>query len=107
MCCNLNRVEDLSVRGKRVLVRAKVRAKEQVRGTTTGTGGESAMGEKGGKVITGRLMKGTVAQSEEGGGGKAEFSILGLLMRLGMLAAAVSLVCAGYLLERRRHNSKQ
>ena len=76
-------------------------------GTTAGTGGKSAMGEKGGKAITGRLMKGTVAQSEEGGGGKVEFSILGLLMRLAVLAAAVVLVCAGYLLERRRQKRKQ
>jgi hypothetical protein len=53
-------------------------------------------------------MKGAVAQSEEGGGGgKGEFSLVGLLIRLAMLAAAVVLVCVGYLLERRRHEDKQ
>ena len=75
---------------------------------TGGAGGEGAVGESGGEAITGRLMKGIVAQSEEGGGGgKGEFSLLGLLLRLAMLAAAVALVCAGYLLERRRQNHKQ
>ncbi|MCK4736389.1 MAG: hypothetical protein KAT65_28305, partial [Methanophagales archaeon] len=76
---------------------------------TGGTGGEGAVGETGGRAITGYLMKGTVAQSEAGGGGgeRGEFSLVKLLLRLAMLAAAVSLVCVGYLLEKRRHNSKQ
>ena len=76
-------------------------------GAGTGGGGEGAIGETGSEAITGWLMKGTVASSEEGGGGgKGEFSMLALLMRLAMLAAAVSLVCVGYLLEKRRHNNK-
>ena len=65
-------------------------------------GGEAVAGEKGGQAITGYLMKGRAVSSEEGGGRKEEFSMLALLLRLGMLAAAVSLVCAGYWLERRR-----
>ncbi len=44
---------------------------------------------------------------EAGGGGKGEFSFVRFLMQLVMLAAAVALVCAGYLLERRRQNHKQ
>ena len=66
------------------------------------------MGETGGPAITGYLMKGTVAGSEAGGGGgeRGEFSLVKLLLRLVMLAAAVSLVCAGYWLERRRQNNK-
>ena len=52
-------------------------------GTTTGSGGEGAVGEKGGKAITGYLMKGTVAQSEEGGGGKGEFLISWVFASLG------------------------
>ena len=73
---------------------------------TTG-GAEGAVGESGGKAITGRLMKGIAATSEEEGGGKGEFSLVGFLMRLVLLAAAVVLVCAGYLLERRRHSYKR
>ena len=77
-------------------------------GTTTDTGGEGAVGERGGKAIRGYLVKGSAVSSEErGGGGKGEFSLVALLLRLTMLAAAVSLVCAGYLLERRRQNHKQ
>ena len=80
-------------------------------GTGTGTGGaggEDAVGETGGKGITGYLWKGKVASSEEGGGGgKGEFSLVRFLMQLVMLAAAVLLVCAGYLMERRRQNNKQ
>ena len=88
-------------------------------GTGSGEGGtegipegaEGAVGETGGKAITGYLMKGKVASSEAGGGGEGvgtgeEFSILGLLMRLAMLAAAGTLVCVGYLMERRRQNNK-
>ena len=75
---------------------------------TGGAGGEGAIGERGGEAITGWLMKGTVASSEEGGGGgKGEFSLVAWLIRLAMLAAAVALVCAGYLLERRRQKYKQ
>jgi len=54
-------------------------------------------------------MKGSVAQGEAGGGGKSEreeFSMLGLLLRIATLATALSLVFAGYLLERRRQNNK-
>jgi len=69
-------------------------------------GREGAVGESRGKEITGYLMKGSVATSEEEGGGKGEFSMLALLMRLMMLAAAVVLVCAGYLMERRRQKHK-
>ncbi|NQE05538.1 hypothetical protein C5S32_06675 [ANME-1 cluster archaeon GoMg1] len=73
-------------------------------GAGTQGGGEGAVGERGGKAITGRLMKGSVAPSEAEGGGKGEeFSMLGLLLRLGMLVAAVFLLFIGYLLERRRH----
>jgi subtilase family serine protease len=72
-------------------------------GTTGGTGEEGAVGERGGKAITGYLMKGSAVSSETGGGGdKGEFSMLALLLRLGMLAVAVSLVCVGYWMERRR-----
>jgi hypothetical protein len=53
-------------------------------------------------------MKGTVVSGKEaGGGGKGEFSLVRFLMQLVMLAAAVSLVCAGYWLERRRQNKSQ
>jgi subtilase family serine protease len=70
---------------------------------TGGEGGEGAVGEKGGKTIKGYLMKGSAVSSEEGGGGgKGEFSMLAFLLRLAMLAAAVVLVCVGYLMERRR-----
>jgi len=51
-------------------------------------------------------MKGIVVSSEEGGG-KGEFSLVGWLIRLAMLAAAVSLVCVGYWLERKRQKHKQ
>ncbi|MBA7511250.1 hypothetical protein ES705_03241 [subsurface metagenome] len=75
---------------------------------TGGAGGEGAVGETGGKAITGYLMKGSAVSGEEGGGGgKGEFSLVALLMRLMMLAAAVVLVCVGYLMERRRQNNKQ
>ena len=75
---------------------------------TGGAGGEDAVGETGDKGITGYLWKGKVVSSEEGGGGgKGEFSFVGFLMQLVMLAAAVLLVCAGYLHERRRQNNKQ
>ena len=50
-------------------------------------------------------MKGIVVSSEEGGG-KGEFSLVGWLIRLAMLAAAVSLVCVDYLIEKRRQNNK-
>ncbi|MBL7118153.1 MAG: DUF3344 domain-containing protein, partial [Candidatus Syntrophoarchaeum sp.] len=74
---------------------------------TGGAGGEGAVGETGGKAITGYLMKGSAVSGEEGGGGgKGEFSLVALLLRLVMLAAAVVLVCAGYLMERRRQNNK-
>ncbi|MGB7532564.1 MAG: CARDB domain-containing protein [Halobacteriota archaeon] len=71
--------------------------------------GEATAGEKEGEAITGYLMKGSVAQGEAGGGGKSkseEFSMLGLLLRIASLGVAVSLVFAGYLLERRRQNNK-
>ena len=52
-------------------------------------------------------MKGKVASSEEGGGGgKGEFSLVAWLIRLAILAAAGALVCAGYLIEKRRQNNK-
>ena len=77
------------------------------KGVAGGTG-EGGAGESGGKTIRGRLMKGSaVSGKEAGGGGKGEFSLVRFLMQLVMLAAALSLVGAGYLLERRRHNSKQ
>ncbi|MEA2074691.1 MAG: DUF3344 domain-containing protein [Euryarchaeota archaeon] len=79
-------------------------------GATTAGSGEATIGASGGRAITGRLMKGAVASSEAAGGGggeRGEFSLVKLLMRLAMLAAAVSLVCAGYLLERRRQRHKQ
>ena len=76
-------------------------------GTTAGTGGKTTTGGKTGKTITGRLMKGTVAQSEEqGGGGRVKFSMLAFLMRLAVVAVAVVLVYVGYLWERRWHRSK-
>ena len=90
-------------------------------GTGTGTGegsgkgegtgvaggtGEGAEGESGGKAIRGYLMKGSVVSSEAGGGGKGEFSFVRFLIQLVMLAVAVSLVCVGYLMERRRQNNK-
>ena len=74
---------------------------------TKAGGGEATAGEKEGEAVTGYLMKGSVAQGEAGGGGRSEeFSMLGLLLRIATLAAAVSLVFAGYLLERRRQNNK-
>jgi len=89
-------------------------------GTGTGTGSGSGTaksvaggtgqggGESGGKTITGRLMKGVVVPGgeETGGGGKGGFSLLAWLIRLALLAAVGSLVCAGYLMERRRQNNK-
>ena len=73
-----------------------------------GGSGEGGAGESGGKTIRGRLMKGSVVSGKEaGGGGKGEFSLVRFLMQLVMLAAALSLVCAGYLMERRRQNHKQ
>ena len=76
---------------------------------TGGAGGEGAVGGKGGKLISGYLMKGVVAQSDEegGGGGKGEFSWVAFLLQLAMLAVAVALVGVGYLHERRRQNHKQ
>jgi subtilase family serine protease len=75
---------------------------------TAGGSGESGAGESGGKTITGRLMKGRVVSGKEaGGGGKGEFSLIAWLIRLAMLAAAVVLVCVGYLMERRRQRHKQ
>ena len=79
-------------------------------GATTGGSGEATIGASGGRAITGYLMKGTVARSEaEGGGGgeRGEFSLVKLLLRLAMLAVAVVLVCAGYLMERKRQNKSQ
>ncbi len=73
-------------------------------GTTGGAGG--AVGGTGGETITGRLMKGTAAWSEEEGGGRGEFSLVAWLLRLVMLAAAGALVGVGYLHERRRQNNK-
>ena len=76
-------------------------------GEGNGTG-EGGAGESGGKTIRGRLMKGTVVSGKEaGGGGKGEFSFVRFLMQLVMLAVTVSLVCAGYWLERRRQKHKQ
>ena len=73
-----------------------------------GGSGEGGAGESGGKTIRGRLMKGSVASGKEaGGGGKGEFSFVRFLMQLVMLAAAVSLVGAGYLHERRKQKHKQ
>ncbi len=51
-------------------------------------------------------MKGIVVSGEEGGG-KGGFLISWMLIRLAMLAVAVVLVCAGYLMERRRQRHKQ
>jgi len=91
-------------------------------GTGTGTGEGSGKGEgtgvaggtgegvesgSEGKTIKGYLMKGRVVSREAGGGGKGEFSLLGLLLRLAMLAAAVSLIIVGYWHERRRQRHKQ
>jgi hypothetical protein len=76
-------------------------------GTTAGTGGKTTTAGKTGKTITGRLMKGTVARSEEqGGGGRVKFSMLAFLMRLAVVAVAVVLVYVGYLWERRWHRRK-
>ncbi|MCK4542312.1 MAG: DUF3344 domain-containing protein, partial [Spirochaetales bacterium] len=70
---------------------------------------KAAIGKSGGEKITGYLMKGTLSQSEAAGGGsegeRAEFSWVGLLLRIAMLAVAAVLVYAGYLLERRRQNN--
>ena len=69
---------------------------------------KAAIGKSEGEKITGYLMKGRVAQSEGGGGGgseRTEFSWVGLLIRIAMLAVAAVLVYAGYLLERRRQNN--
>jgi len=76
------------------------------KGVAGGTG--QSGGESGGKTIRGRLMKGVVVPGgkEAGGGGKGGFSLLAWLIRLALLAAAGSLVCAGYLMERRRQNNK-
>ena len=79
--------------------------------STTATGsGEATIGATGGETITGRLMKGIVVgggAAEGGGGGeRGEFSWLGLLIRIAMLAVIIVLVCAGYLMERRRQNNK-
>jgi hypothetical protein len=77
-------------------------------GTTVGTAGKTTTGGKSGKTITGRLMKGTVARSEEqGGGGKVKFSILALLMRLAVVAVAGVLVYVGCLWGRRWHRNIQ
>ena len=71
--------------------------------------GEGAVGKFEGKDITGYLMKGIAPQSgaERGGGDgeRGEFSLVGLLIRLAMLAVAAVLVYAGYLLERMRQNN--
>ncbi|PXF52813.1 MAG: hypothetical protein C4B56_04580 [Candidatus Methanophagaceae archaeon] len=79
-------------------------------GTAKGVAGGTGQGggESGGKTITGRLMKGVVVPGgeETGGGGKGGFSLLAWLIRLALLAAVGSLVCAGYLMERRRQNNK-
>ncbi|MGB7531783.1 MAG: CARDB domain-containing protein [Halobacteriota archaeon] len=80
-------------------------------GAITGGSGEATIGASGDKAITGYLMKGTVPQSgAEGGGGgddeRGEFSWVGLLIRIAMLAAAGALIGVGYLHERRRHNNK-
>jgi hypothetical protein len=79
-------------------------------GAITGGSGKTTAGQKGGKAITGYLMKGTVPQSGAEGGGsgdeRGEVSWVGLLLRLAMLAAAGALVGVGYLMERRRHNNK-
>jgi subtilase family serine protease len=78
--------------------------------TTSGVRGEAAKSpETKGQTITGRLMKGIVAQSEaEGGGGeRGEFSWVKLLIRLAILAVAIALVYVGYCHERRRHKNKQ
>nr|QNO58280.1 hypothetical protein BFNMBJLP_00014 [Methanosarcinales archaeon ANME-1 ERB7] len=77
-------------------------------GTIVGTGGKTTTGGKSGKTISGRLMKGTVARSEEqGGGGKVKFSILALLMRLAMIAVAGVLFYVGCLWGRRWHRNIQ
>lgn len=77
-------------------------------GTTAGAAGKTVTGGKTGKTITGRLMKGTVARTEEtGGGGSVRFSLLALLIRLAVVAVAVSLVCVGYWWERRWHKKNK
>jgi hypothetical protein len=77
--------------------------------TTAGGSGKATIGASEGKKITGYLMKGDVASSEAAGGGgseRGEFSLVKLLIRLAMLAAAGALVGVGYWYERRRHNNK-
>ncbi|KAF5431259.1 Serine protease [Candidatus Methanophagaceae archaeon] len=77
-------------------------------GTTAGAAGKTVTGGKTGKTITGRLMKGTVARTEEtGGGGSVRFSLFALLIRLAVVAVAVSLVCVGYWWERRWHKKNK
>jgi len=79
-------------------------------GATAADSGEATIGATGGETITGRLMKGIVVEgggaAEGGGGERGEFSWVGLLIRIAMLAATILLVYIGYLMERRRQNNK-
>ncbi|RJS71356.1 DUF3344 domain-containing protein, partial [Methanophagales archaeon] len=79
-------------------------------GATAAGSGEATIGATGGETITGRLMKGIVVEgggaAEGGGGERGEFSWVGLLIRIAMLAVTIVLVCTGYLMERRRQNNK-
>ena len=74
---------------------------------TTGNNGKDTGGKTIGKTYSGYVVHGRRAPTTEegtGGGGKGQFSLVMFLLQLAMLAAAVSLVFVGYLVERRRQS---